>query len=81
MPSLVIPHLADQFFWGQRVHDLGVGPPPIRRAKLDTEGLAAALEELAHNGALRAAASLLGEQIRAENGVDDAVRLIEEAFD
>ncbi len=81
IPSLVIPHLADQFFWGQRVHECGVGPPPIRRAGLDTEGLAAALEELAHNGALRSAASLLGEQIRADNGVDDAVRLIEEMFD
>jgi sterol 3beta-glucosyltransferase len=81
IPHLAIPHIADQFFWGQRVHELGVGPPPIPRTKLDTEGLAAALEELAHNGELRAAAFPLGEQIRAENGVDDAVRLIEETFD
>jgi UDP:flavonoid glycosyltransferase YjiC (YdhE family) len=81
IPHLVIPHIADQFFWGQRVYELGVGLPPIRRTKLDAEGLAVALEELTHNDKLRAAASPLGEQIRAENGVDDAVRLIEETFD
>jgi UDP:flavonoid glycosyltransferase YjiC (YdhE family) len=81
IPQLVIPHIADQFFWGQRVYELGVGPPPIRHTKLDTKGLAAALDELVHNDELRAAASPLSEQIRAENGVDEAVRLIEETFD
>ncbi len=81
VPQLVIPHIADQFFWGQRVHELGVGPPPIRRPKLEIEGLAAALNELVHNGELRAAAAPLGEQIRAENGVAEAVRLIEETLD
>ena len=39
-----------------------------------------AARSLAHNSKLRAAASLLGEQIRAENGVDNAVHLIEETF-
>jgi hypothetical protein len=33
---------------------------------------------LAHNDNLRLAASALGEQVRAENSVDNAVRLIEE---
>jgi len=80
IPSLVIPHIADQFFWGQRVHQLGAGPPPIHRVKLDAAGLAAALQDLTHNRALHSVASLLGEQIRAENGVDDTVRLIEETF-
>lgn len=80
IPSLVIPHIADQFFWGQRVHELGVGPPPIRRANLNPQRLAAALRELVDRDELRAAASLLGEQIRAEKGVDEAVRLIEWTF-
>ena len=29
LPSLVIPFMADQPIWGQRVHALGAGPPPI----------------------------------------------------
>jgi len=35
IPALVIPHITDQFFWSQKVHELGVGLPPIARGKLD----------------------------------------------
>jgi sterol 3beta-glucosyltransferase len=80
VPALIVPHLVDQFYWGQRVYELGAGPPPIRRTKLDSRGLAAALGELVHNANLRRAASILGEQIRAENGIQNAVRLIEEMY-
>ena len=80
IPALVIPHLVDQFTWGQRIHDLGVGPRPIPRPKLDSQGLVTALAELTHNASLRVAASRLGAQIRAENGVENAVCLIEETF-
>jgi UDP:flavonoid glycosyltransferase YjiC (YdhE family) len=80
LPHLVVPHIADQFYWGQQVRDLGAGPPPIPRNKLDAQTLAAALHELAHDRELRATASHLGEQIRAEDGIENAVRLIEETF-
>jgi UDP:flavonoid glycosyltransferase YjiC (YdhE family) len=80
IPVLIIPHVVDQFYWGQRVQELGVGLPPIRRTRLDATRLAAALEELVHDTALRDAASVLGEQIRAENGIQNAVCLIEETY-
>jgi sterol 3beta-glucosyltransferase len=80
VPQLVVPHIADQFFWGQRVRELGVGPASIQRPRLEVAGLAAALDELLHNDELRAAAAALGEQVRAEDGVVEAVRLIEETF-
>jgi UDP:flavonoid glycosyltransferase YjiC (YdhE family) len=74
-----MPFFGDQFFWGQRVQELGVGLPPIRRTQLTGESLAAALKDLACNGELRTAASALGAQIRSETGVENAVRLIEES--
>jgi len=80
LPALVIPHIADQFYWGQRVHKLGVGPRPIPRTKLDQKKLVESLDELIRNESLHAAAALLGETIRAEAGVENAVRLIEETF-
>jgi sterol 3beta-glucosyltransferase len=80
IPALVIPHLADQFYWGQRVYELGLGPQPIRRTMLDLEGLTVALKELVGNETLRSTASRLGEEIRTERGVEDAVHLIEERF-
>ena len=80
VPQLVIPHIADQFYWGQRVDQLGVGLPFIPRPKLDRGRLAAALKELSDNAGLRASASALGERIRTENGVEKAVCLIEAEF-
>lgn len=80
LPALVIPHLVDQFYWGQRIQELGAGPRPIPRAKLDRAGLAAALRELAHDVNWRVAAAGLGERIRAEDGIGQAVRLIETTF-
>ena len=80
IPALVIPHIADRFYWGQHLHQLGVGVPFTPRPRLNREGVVAALKELTHNDSLRAEASALGERIRAENGIDNAVRLIEEIF-
>jgi sterol 3beta-glucosyltransferase len=80
IPALIIPHLVDQFYWGQRVHELGAGPRPVARGRLDGERLAAALGELARDGGMRAAAAALGERIRAEDGVGEAVRVIEEVM-
>jgi UDP:flavonoid glycosyltransferase YjiC (YdhE family) len=78
IPALVLPHIADQFYWGQRVYELGVGPKPIRRGNLEPKGLAVALGELTRDEKLRETATRLGEQIRAELGVENAVGLIED---
>ena len=79
-PTLIIPHIADQFFWSQHVERLGVGVRAINRSKISVGNLAAAFAELANNPDIRSAASKLGENIRNETGVDNAVRLIEETF-
>ena len=62
------------------MYELGAGPEPIRRARLEMEGLTRSLGELAHNAGLREAARGLGEQIRAEKGIEEAVQLSEETF-
>ena len=80
IPELVIPHIADQFFWSEKVHDLGVGPKPIRWTDLDGEKLTAALADLAENEQMCVAAKKLGEKIDDEPGVENAVKLIEETF-
>jgi len=80
IPALVIPHMADQFYWAKIVHELGAGPQPIRRAKLTPANLAMALRELVDSDPLRQQAAVLGDRIRGEQGVDHAVRQIEEEF-
>jgi len=80
VPKLVIPHMVDQFYWGNRVQELGVGLLAIRRTKMDAQRLRTAIGDLVHSDELHATASKLGEQIRAEKGVEQAVQLIEETF-
>jgi UDP:flavonoid glycosyltransferase YjiC (YdhE family) len=77
IPALIIPHIADQFYWGQRIHELGAGPQPIRRVSLDQQNLASALRKLVDDDDFSATASILGEQIRDENGIENAVKLID----
>lgn len=78
IPSIVIPHIIDQFIWGKKVHELGVGPQPISRKDLNPRRLAAALAQAREDDAMRQRAAQLGRQIRAERGVQNAVALIEE---
>ncbi len=77
VPTVVVPFFGDQFFWGRRVADLGVGPAPLPRRRLTAERLAAAITRAVHDEALRARAAALGERIRAEEGVARAVEVIE----
>ena len=76
VPTVVVPHGADQPFWGTRFTELGVGPRPIPRRRLTVAGLAEALEFVLTDQAVRDRAAALGRQIRAEDGVGTAVGVI-----
>jgi UDP:flavonoid glycosyltransferase YjiC (YdhE family) len=77
IPAIVVPHIIDQHLWAQEVEKLGAGPQPIPRKELTVERWAAALTEAAQNTQMQATARKIGEQIRSENGIASAVRLIE----
>lgn len=78
IPNIVVPFAGDQPFWGKRVAELGAGPQPIPVKHLTTESLSAALQAAQNDLAMRASASRVGEMIRAENGVEQTVRLVED---
>jgi sterol 3beta-glucosyltransferase len=75
-PTLVVPFLFDQFFWGRRVRSLGAGPSPIPFARLSRTQLASALRQL-RSERCRAAARSLGQRIAAEDGVARAAQELE----
>jgi sterol 3beta-glucosyltransferase len=77
IPNIVAPHAADQPFWGKRVAAIGAGPIPIDVKKLSVESLIAAFAQ-ADAPALRGRAQEVGRLIRSEDGVGEAVRLIEQ---
>jgi sterol 3beta-glucosyltransferase len=75
VPSIIIPHANDQYAWGRRVHELGVGPKPIRRKDLSAQNLADAIQT-ALTDDIKRKASELGEKIRAERGAENAAKVI-----
>jgi sterol 3beta-glucosyltransferase len=77
VPSIIIPFMGDQSFWGRRIQTLGVGPQPIPRKMLTATNLANAIREAITNVEMRRSAEQLGQAVRAEDGVGNAVRLIE----
>ena len=80
VPSVVIPFMGDQPFWGQRVHELGVGPEPIPLRRLTADRLAEAIHRAVTDTAMREKAARLGERIRAEDGIGRAVKVIEKSM-
>jgi sterol 3beta-glucosyltransferase len=76
-PQVVCPFVADQPFWGRRMHELGVAPAPIKQNKLNAENLAAAVREAIGNPAIAAAADELGQQVGKERGTKVAVEQLE----
>lgn len=43
-PTTIVPFFGDQFFWGERIHAIGVGPAPIPISELNVERLSSAIE-------------------------------------
>jgi len=78
VPSILVPIVADQLLWAQRAGALGVGPKPIPRSRLTAERLAEAITQAENDPELRQRAAALGEKIRAEDGVGEALRIIEQ---
>jgi len=81
VPSIIIPVTDDQPFWGRRVNALGAGPAPIPRKRLTAERLAHAISVAVTDDSIRKRAAELGETIRAEDGVGNAVRIFNQMID
>lgn len=80
LPTVVIPFILDQFFWGRRVFELGVGPRPILRKHLEAEVLAEAIRTAASDPGMRERAVAIGQRIRSEDGVARAVATFNRHF-
>jgi UDP:flavonoid glycosyltransferase YjiC (YdhE family) len=74
VPQLVVPHGADQFYWGKRVRLLGLGPPPLPRRRLTRERLARLLAQMLDNEVLAERARELGARLRSRLGPEAAER-------
>jgi sterol 3beta-glucosyltransferase len=79
VPSIIIPFSNDNFAWGRRVYELGVGSKPIPRRKLTEDNLVDAIHDVSANE-IQEAAKDLGMRIRSENGAERAAQIISDCF-
>ncbi len=77
VPSVIVPFFGDQPFWARRVVELGVGPDPVLRKHLTAERLADRIRVAVTDATMRRRAADIGQAIRAEDGVGDAVAIIQ----
>ncbi|MBN2006867.1 MAG: glycosyltransferase family 1 protein [Anaerolineae bacterium] len=78
VPSVIIPFFGDQPFWGRRIYESGVGPAPIPRQRLTMENLSQAIQSAVTDRQMQDNAARIGQAIRAEDGVAEAVKIIEQ---
>ena len=77
VPSIVVPHIADQFYWGKRLSNIGVSPKSLPRRNLTAKRLAGRIQQVMNTPAMSEKAESLGTQMASEDGLTTAVNLIE----
>ncbi len=80
VPQIIVPHLADQYYWGKQIERLGLGPKPISRSRLTARRLATAIRECLSNEMYQQRAKEVGRILQAQNSIGKAVTIIESEF-
>ncbi|XP_062019257.1 sterol 3-beta-glucosyltransferase UGT80B1 isoform X1 [Rosa rugosa] len=71
-PTTVVPFFGDQFFWGDRIHEKGLGPSPIPISQLNVESLSNAIKFMLEPE-VKSRALEIAKLIENEDGVAAAV--------
>jgi sterol 3beta-glucosyltransferase len=77
VPSMFVPFLFDQHYWGARTERLGAGLRPIPLGRLTAPRLAEAIRRMTGDIDLQKSAAALGRRLAVEDGVADAIHFIE----
>ncbi|GAB2602957.1 glycosyltransferase [Pseudactinotalea suaedae] len=76
VPQLAVPHIADQPYWGRRIHEEKLGPPPLSLHRLTPQRLTERLRALVESPELAQRAAEAGQEARQEPGVANAVEAL-----
>jgi UDP:flavonoid glycosyltransferase YjiC (YdhE family) len=78
VPSIVVPHIGDQHYWGYRLHKIGVAPKPLPWSKLTATRLANRIREATTSQRMAMRVGECASRMRLEGGLEEAVPLIEQ---
>lgn len=77
VPQIIVPHILDQYYWGERIFRRGIGPAPIWRSRLSMPRLKSAMQRCLRDAKIIDAARTVGERINNAAPVAAAVRVLE----
>ena len=80
VPQIIVPHILDQYYWGERVYRCGLGPKPLRRSQLTAERLAKAISECVSGQRYYGRASEIAEALKKQDSRRLAVAYIETTY-
>jgi sterol 3beta-glucosyltransferase len=72
--SVIVPFIADQPFWGARLHDAGLAPAPVRRRSLSARTVGAALDAV---DGCRPRVTAAAQAMAGEDGTGAALEVLE----
>lgn len=78
VPTVIVPFIFDQYFWGARIKAMGLGPQPIPQKNLSAECLAQAIWTAVTDTAMRQRARSCGMAIRSEDGLANAIQTVQQ---
>lgn len=79
-PSIVVPHVTDQFYFADLLYARGVAAKPLRRTSLAAKPLAARMRDVIAQPEMTSRAEALARSIASEDGAARAADLIEGAM-
>lgn len=77
IPNIIAPFGGDQYAWANLVVKLGIGLQVGGVQELTAEKLAKAIDISINDSGMRSRAAVMGEKIRAEDGISRAVEVLE----
>lgn len=76
IPQVLVPHMMDQFFWGDRLFRLGLTPKAINRHSLTAPSLIDAIQNALFDDSRRERITDVAARLRGREGVAEAIDLL-----
>jgi UDP:flavonoid glycosyltransferase YjiC (YdhE family) len=80
VPQVIVPHILDQYYWGQRILRCGLGPKPIRRSQLTPGRLARAIRKCVAGPGYYDRSAVIAEEIKNQDSLGQAVDYLEQTY-
>jgi len=76
-PQMAVPLLLDQFYWGYRIKETGIGPGSVKIKNISRKLLEQKVLDLVSNPVYKEKAHYIGKLIQSEGGLENICRYIE----